>query len=550
MLEQLTLRNFVFSKNLVLNFSAGFCVLTGDSGAGKSLLVNALSTLLGAKLSPNLVADTNSAEIEALFAVASGSTAATWLADNELTDEENEGLLIVRRTIGSGGKRSSSFVNGRQVALSQLSEVVAMVMEICGQQSHYSLRLAPAQREILDGFANANNKQVAMLYKTYQASHKQWQQALIQQKEADAQQTLLTQSLVELQTLDFSQEKWTQMDTTLSQITHSSDLIQGCQRALQQLDGDDFNIQSMLASVKNEMELLVRIDERLNNVVTTLNDIMALSNDVTHDVSRYAESIQFDFQTQDEINTYVAQCHHLARKYGVSSPALLGEYQNEVEAALAALPTAQQCDRLGALAQSHRDNLLEACQELTDKRQRAAQLLSDSINVLLKKLAMAKAEFAVMLEALSEPTATGYEHVSFNIRTRATMAMGSIGEVASGGELSRIGLAISLSSGEVVDKSVSIFDEVDSGVSGAIASEIGQLLQMLGKTRQVICVTHLPQVAAYADAHWLVVGGNALTVNVLDGDNRVEEIARLHSGSKITEAARQHAKEMLADAHL
>ena len=561
MLTRLLLNNFIIARRVEIEFSKGFCVLTGETGAGKSLLVGALLLLAGGRAGAKVVyPPADSAEIQAVFTLAETDEARQYLQENDLQPADGEPLLV-RRVIGS--RRATAYINGRQVPLAQLAELMTLLIDICGQHAHYSLLAAAAQRRLLDSFADAGGAAaaVAAAYGYWRAAETRYDEAAAQAAAAETKRAQLQDILAELQPLDFSAERWQEMNDTLTRNANLSDLAAGCEQINAWLSGADVmsgdrdgsNVQAQLAQAQRLLSDLARHDAQLAAHLPALTDAEALVTDVARDVAAYAAQLSLDPEQEQQAEEFVAACHRAARKHGLPEPAQLGAFIAATETELAALPAAAAAEQLRQEADAARRELEESCHWLTALRKKGAAALTREVNALLHRLAMPTAQLTVELTPTQSPSASGSEAVALKIATRAGRAAGSLADVASGGELSRLGLALQLAAGRVRAAKVLVFDEVDAGVGGAAAATVGALLRQLSgadskadEERQVLCVTHLPQVAAQAQAHWCVSsGGEELTVTPLNTRQRVEEIARMQSGEKITDAARRHAKELL-----
>ena len=545
MLLHLCLRNYILTRHLEIEFPPGFCVLTGETGAGKSLLVGALALLAGdrsGEAKARRQDGGDNAEIEAAFSVAANAAAKQWLQDNALADDNDADMLLVRRVIGGGGRKSATFVNGRQTPLALAAEIVSLNLEICGQHAHYSLRAAAAHRDLLDSFAAADTGSVAAAYHRWRDAEKKHAACRVAQSQDDERRRILEADLTELTPLEFSDDKWRQTNDTLTKTTHAADLAAAVTRALQALAGDG-GAQTGLSAARRLLGEMRRHDNSVADMLQTLNDADGLINTLTRELSAYGDDLTLEPEQQIRAEEYVGECHRLARKHGLADAALLGKIITDKQAELDALPAAADLEKWREEEEAARQRLRALCDSLGDKRRLAAKTLEKKVNALLRRLAMPKARFVVTLPPLPTATAHGAEKVLFQIATRDNMAAGDIAAIASGGELSRLGLAIQLAAGQTQTAAASVFDEVDAGVGGATAGVVGALLKSLGETRQVLCVTHLPQVAACAAAHWRVEDG--MVVRRLSDEERIEEIARMNSGENITAAARAHAAEML-----
>ena len=545
MLTHLALRNFVIAERAEISFTEGFCALTGETGAGKSLLVGALALLAGGRAAANMVRPpADSAEVQAAFDIAAHPAAAQYLEENDLNAGADEPLLV-RRVIGA--RKSAAYINGRQVPLAQLAELMALLIDICGQHAHYSLRSSAAHRDLLDAYAKVDIAAVAAVHRQWRTAEDAHAKAAAMAADADARRGALTEELAELNAAGFSADKWQEMNTALTLHANIGDVADGCARALATLrgEGDDAGgVQAQLAQVRKILEGIAPHAPHLAEQLPTLTDADALCDEVARAVAHTADNLHTDPQALAAAEEFISTCHRLARKYALPDPARLGELIAEKEKTLAALPDAAAVEGLAQTAQAAYAALEKECAALTKKRHTAAKGLCKKVNTLLRQLAMAKAVLSVQFTPQA-PTAHGSEKVALQIVTRAGAAPADIGAVASGGELSRLGLAIQISASAGRAAAVSVFDEVDAGIGGAAAGVVGALMRQLGEQRQVLCVTHLPQVAARAHQHWCVQSGDTLQVQHLNEKARIEEIARMHSGEKITPAARKHAEELL-----
>lgn len=548
MLRRLALNHFVIVEHIEIELDGGFCVLTGETGAGKSLLVGALALLAGGRATAAMVRPpAPHAHVEAVFDIAHHDGVKQYLQDYDLAAEGDEAdTLIVRRVIG--GRKNAVYINGHSASLAQLGELMAPLIDICGQHAHYSLRSTAAHRRLLDEYAGADSAAVAAAYQQWRSCDEQYQAARHAAGQVEETRAMLTEILGELNALNFSADKWRQMNETLTRTANISDLLHGCAEIVRGLQGDEDGgggVQAGLAQVRRHLQAMQRHDADLSASLTTVEEADALLSDLLRDISRYAERLNDDPQAQEAADVFIADCHRAARKYRLADPAQLGEFIGERQRELESLPTAADIEQRAAAAAAARQALEQACGVLSRQRRLAAKKLTREVNATLHRLSMPKARLSVALTPQAQPGAHGSEKVAFEIVTRANMAPGSIAEVASGGELSRLGLAIQIAAGKVRGCAVSVFDEVDAGIGGSAAGVVGGLLRQLGENRQVLCVTHLAQVAAKAHAHWRVIGGDSLTVQPLSLPARVEEIARMQSGEVITESARSYAAELL-----
>ena len=550
MLSHLTLRRFVFMEEVMVDFTAGFCVLTGETGAGKSLLVDALSILAGGRASPTLIMPgAESFEVEAVFDV-SGCAVADYLRDNDLCGDNNE--MIVRRVAGK--PHSRAFINGRQIPLSILTEAMAQTVEICGQHNHYSLRKTAAHRAFLDSFGGAETEAA----KT-QTDYQQWSVAAAALKQAQDSSAVvarrrdaLDEELAELESLDFSVTKWEEQNRNLSRLSNVADLSAGSEEAQRLLEEQ---IADALSQVRRLLSDLLRLDDKLAAPLRCIEESATAANEAAHALSRYVDGLQTDPESQAVAENFISAAHRLARKYQLADPAKIATCIADKQNELADLAAQTDMETLQKNESNLAATLTKSCTALSKKRKKAAITLDKNATTMLRQLSMPDSFLQTQLTVLESPTAHGAEKVELLISTRKDAPPGAIADIASGGELSRLGLALQIAIGERRAKPVTVFDEVDSGIGGAAASTVGRFLQTLGQTQQVLCVTHLAQVAAHADAHWRVQaaekkGKRTALIQQLSDEERIEEIARIVGGAKINAAARANAADLLQQSKL
>ncbi len=530
MLVRLALRDFVAAREVEIELDGGFCALTGETGAGKSLLVDALALLAGGRAAASQIRQgAAAAEVEAAFVFDGGAE------------------LIARRIIAKDAKRSRAFIDGRQAPLLMLAERVAAAAEICGQHAHYSLLKPPAQRQLLDGYAGATADvaQVGVLYRKWRAAADGLTKAQTEAEQQTAQREQLQQECARLRAVGFSIDRWRDANAKLSRLENAADLAKGCAEALAALEGDGGGEEKLAAALRI-VQALSRKDKQLREAAEQTAASLQSLQESARVLRMYAQDISSDPRELAECEQFVAEAHKLARQYRLPDTEQLAECLREKETMLRQLAKAADVGAMQKAEKLARQKLDSACASLGNKRQKTARKLERALAGLLPKLAMPEAKMKVQLTPLAEPTSTGGERAEFLITTHGKGEWGGIGHIASGGELSRLGLALQIAGGDFRAAPSVVFDEVDAGIGGAAAAVVGQLLRQLGKTRQVLCVTHLAQVAAGADYHWRVKMGDnrAVQVHLLDEKERVEELARMSGGETITDSARAHAAEL------
>jgi len=550
MLAHLSIRNYLLVESVELDFEPGLTVLTGETGAGKSILVDALALALGDRAEGGVVrSGAARAEIAAEFAIERLPQLASWLDESGFASED--GSLILRRVIETGG-RSRGFINGSSATLAQLKDAAEFLLDIHGQHAHHALLRPQTQREVLDAYAGAQ-QQVAVVGEAWHA----WQAARQRRLEAEThgqarqiEREGLSLAVDELRALGGDLARWDEIQNEHARLAHVTTLIEGSHALIQGLDEDEAAVSSQLGEMSAKLDAMQAVDDSLKEVATLLDSASADLAEAVHALRRYADSLNLDPERLAELDRLLADMHRLARKHRVQPDALAGLLQ-QFEARLAELAASDDLDVLQAAEDSAWAHYQSAAKPLTALRRKAATALSKQVTAALNELALAGGQLAIELQPAGEPRAHGLEDVSFLVASHPGLPLGPLGKVASGGELSRISLAIQTALSGVAGVPTLIFDEVDVGIGGSVAEAVGRRLAKLGETRQVLVITHLPQVAARGSHHLRVAkvaSGGLVTshIEVLDEATRVEEIARMLGGLKITATTRQHAAEMLA----
>ena len=548
MLRRLTIRDFVIVDRLDLEFAAGFGALTGETGAGKSILLDALGLALGGRGEAAMVrSGRERADVAAEFDLPAGEGLAAWLVEQELPADE--GMLILRRTIDMGG-RSRAWINGVAATLAQLRAAGEWLADIHGQHAHHALLRTDAQRALLDAQAGAG-----ALVAEVAARHREWQRLLRLQREAEAdsassarERELLAWQLRELEQVGFDIEEWAEINAEHARLAHAASLIEGAEAAVVALGEGELAVCSVLGRLDGRIAALADFDAGLADVRELISAAAIQADEALHALRRYRDRLDLDPGRLAELERRIAAVMEAARKYRVQPeelPALAQQWRERLDTLEATADPA----RLAAAAQAARAAFESVAAELTAARLPAARRLSEEIAAAMQDLAMAGGRFEVALTPCA-PSAAGVEEVEFRVAANAGQPLRSLAKVASGGELSRIGLAIQVITSRDSAVPTLIFDEVDVGIGGRVAEIVGKLLARLGQDRQVLCVTHLPQVAACADWQWRIAkreqGGETLSeVAPLDDAARVEEVARMLGGVNITSTTREHAAEML-----
>ena len=549
MLKFLGIRDFVIVSSLELDFSAGFTALTGETGAGKSILIDALSLALGERGDATMVRNgCERAEIAAEFDIAALPKLQAWLREQELEGDTN--VCLLRRVLDAGG-RSRGFINGRSATLQQLREAGDQLLDIHGQHAHQSLVRADAQRVLLDGYAGMAGaaEQVAELYREWQTLRRR-RISLSENAEAvAAERELLQFQRNEMEGLGFNVAEWNALQDDYARLAHAASLLETAAFGIETLSEADNACLAQLNALTARLRDGLEHDASLGETLRMLESAQAELQEAVYALRHYQQRLDTDPQRLREQEQRIQSVMDAARKYRVA-PEQLDEALQRTLARLAELGGDADLAELEQQEKSAQQSYLSAAQKLTAARKKAAGKLAREITAALQTLAMLGGSFAVALLPLAEGNAFGLETIEFQVAANPGVPPRSLAKVASGGELSRISLAIQVATSQVASVPTLIFDEVDSGIGGRVAEIVGHLLKKLGKSYQVLCVTHLPQVAAAADQQWQVSKAveNGVTLShiaLLDGEQRVEEIARMLGGIRITETTRKHAAEML-----
>ncbi|MGB2832848.1 MAG: DNA repair protein RecN [Methylotenera sp.] len=549
MLQTLSIRDFVIVDQLNLDFERGYTVLTGETGAGKSILIDALSLALGARNEGEVVRQgCDKAEMSANFSLADNPEAQAWLLENEMQSDDNE--LVLRRVIYADG-RSRAFINGTSATVSQLKELGEFLVDIYSQNAHHSLLKLATQRIVLDDFGG-----LTTLAQEVAASYKVWHQLHTTRLEMERNATQYADELAdlrdktrELNQLGFDLEEWDALQQEHSRLSHGASLLNGCETSRELLSEGEISALRQLASAQHKLQTLRDFDANLDEPLAALDSAIIQLEEADRFLNRYVQKTELDPARLVEVEARIQTVHSTARKYRTSVetlPELLMQWQARM-AELAGVGEDGELVKKEAAALA---NYTERAQKLSADRQLAAKILSEKITVEMQRLSLTGGKFEVVLTP-QEKSAVGLEQVEFLVAGHAGVTVRPLNKVASGGELSRISLAIRVVTAQRGSVPTMIFDEVDVGIGGGVAEIVGQLLKQLGAERQVLVITHLPQVAALGAQHLrvsksLVNAQTLSTIMPLNHVARIEEIARMLGGIELTETTRQHAKEMLA----
>ncbi|HEY3520981.1 MAG TPA: DNA repair protein RecN [Rhodanobacteraceae bacterium] len=554
MLTRLSVRNFAVVEAAEIDFGKGLTVVTGETGAGKSLLVDALLLLSGARADSGMVrAGCDRAELSAEFDLRHAADARAWLVEQAMDDED--GGCTLRRVIAEGGSRA--WINGRAASLNQLSELVSTLVEVHGQHEHQALLERAQQLQLLDAFGALQEPSSRVRELT--ARHREIlsrERALSGGEDAQARIELLRHELAELERWALPPGALAELETQHQRLANAGRLAEGASGLAELLDGDsEYATSRSLARARSELDKLAALDPSLKEPLELLDTAGIQLGEASDALSRYAQDLDLDPRRYAEVDAHLTALHDLARRHRAPAAELHAKTESLREE-LQALEGAG--DALAKLAAQRTQILRDydaAAQALSKSRSAAAKRLGKAVSELMGELGMAGGSFAVELQAQpgDDPDPQGRERCEFTVSANAGMPLRPLRRVASGGELSRIGLAIEVAALGADATGTMVFDEVDAGIGGAVAETVGAKLRALGSRCQVLCVTHLPQVAAQGHAHLQVaksVEGKSTRTHIaaLDAKGRNEELARMLGGVEIDREARAHAKRMLEKA--
>ena len=553
MLQTIALRDFVIVDALELDFTSGFTVLTGETGAGKSILLDALGLVLGERADSSQIREgCNRAEISALFQIDADVQAAiaSWLDENGFPSEDKGHSLFLKRIVESNG-RSRAFINGSVATLTQLREAGDQLVDIHGQHAHQLLLKGGAQRDLLDRHAGlgALVSDVSSAFRTASDLRKQLAQAENAGQDLARERERLEWQLEELTELAPITGEWLTIQSDHSRLANAAKIISGCQESITILSESDHSVDSSLSKMNAVMHDLVEHDPNLKDIADALESAQIQVDEAVHGLNRYLQKLDLDPERLAQLEVRMQNLHSAARKYKVDADAL-PQLLTDTADHLRALTAAQDIEALRTKVKQAEEVYLKAAKQLSQKRSKAAAQLSKEVTLAMQDLSMAGGQLEIALLPLAEGGVSGLEQIEFQVAGHAGSTPRSLAKVASGGELARISLAISVITSKASFTPTLIFDEVDAGIGGAVAETVGKLLRQLGESHQIICVTHLPQVAAQGNHHLKVsksqAGNTTLSqVSTLGRNERVEEIARMLGGATITDTTRRHARELL-----
>ncbi|ENV12226.1 DNA repair protein RecN [Acinetobacter schindleri] len=545
MLTHLTLINFALADHLAIDIHQGFNVLTGETGAGKSLLLDALSACLGERTDTNYVRyGSEKADVTATFSYQDNSPEALWLKEHELDDESGE--IHLRRVIFATG-RSKAWINGRPSSLSELKEIGRLLVQLYSQHSQQQLLEPPYPKHWLDRYYNFYEPAQAVrdAYSTWHKNIRQHQAALDAQATRKQRMETLELQLEELE--DVVQIDYQEIEQEFDRLSHHEAIMQDCVYSLNGLDEAEQNINQELSSILRRVESHAGRSEQLSEIYTSLLNAQSEIEDATANLRHFMDRQSFDPERMEELNSQLEVFHRLARKYR-TQPELLKEEYETWQAELAQLHQLEDPETLAEQVELSYQEFLAKAQHLDEIRREAAGPLAKQLTEQVKQLALPEAYFEFKFEPLDEPNSEGLSFIQLLFTANKGIPAQPLARVASGGELSRIALVMQVMNAEKTEAEVLVFDEIDVGISGGTAEIVGRLLADLAQHVQILCITHQAQVAAQSDQHLLVkkqqTDPASSTILDLKEDERIQELARMTGGVEINETTLQHARQL------
>ncbi len=553
MLQTLALRDFVIVDQIELDFASGFTVLTGETGAGKSILLDALGLVLGERADSGQIREgSHRAEISALFKVDAEQIHhfSQWLDEQGFPVEDDGQSLLLKRIVESNG-RSRAFINGSVATLIQLREAGDQLVDIHGQHAHQLLLKGGAQRELLDRHANLMTlaTEVSQSFKALSDSRRRLEQAENAGQDIERERERLEWQLEELTDLSPQEGEWVNIQSEHARLANGAKIITGCQEAIDVLSDAENSVESTLSKASTSMSALAEHDSALMDISQALETAQIQIDEAVHSLNRYLQKLELDPARLEQVEERMQALHSAARKYRIEAdalPALLIATSERLDA----LTASQNIEALREKVKQEEAGYLKLAKQLSQKRSKAAIELGQLVTDAMQELSMAGGQLEIALIPMNEGGSNGLEQIEFLVAGHAGSTPRPLSKVASGGELARISLAISVITSKASFTPTLIFDEVDAGIGGAVAETVGQLLRQLGESHQILCVTHLPQVAAQGNHHLKVSKSQSADKTLsqvipLGRSERVEEIARMLGGATITDTTRRHARELL-----
>lgn len=554
MLAHLSVNNFAIVKSLQLELSKGMTTITGETGAGKSIAIDALSLCLGGRAEAGMVRQgEEKTEVSAAFILDNNLHATRWLEDNDLLDNKE---CILRRIITKEG-RSRAFINGSPVPLSQLKALGQLLINIHGQHAHHQLMKSEHQMAMLDQYAGHISllKETRLAYQAWRQADNQLNQLKENSQQNQAQIQLLEYQIKELNELAIGEEEFNELEQEHKRLSNSGDLATLCQQAIELIyEGEEVNALGILQSAINSLDQLAGLDTKLAQLPSMVAEAMIQLEEANSELRHYLDSIDVDPERMTYVEERYSKVISISRKHHIAAENLYQHHQDLLKQIEQLDCSEEKLQVIEKDVEKHYQTFITIADKLHKSRSRYAKELDKLISQSMHELSMEKAKFCIEVKhETAHPSPLGFDTVTFLVSTNPGQPLQPIAKVASGGELSRISLAIQVITAQKVDTPSLIFDEVDVGISGPTAAVVGRMLRTLGESTQVLCVTHLPQVAGCGHQQLFVskqakAGKTETQMKRLDTEQRITELARLLGGSKITESTLANAKELLVAA--
>ena len=544
-LKRIALRDFVIVEQLEVDFQAGFTVLTGETGAGKSILIDALQLVLGGRADADFVRQ-GAAKAELIAEFSTPATLQAWLTE---ADMQHDDSLLLRRVIDAQGK-SKFWINGVAATATQLRHIAASLVEIHGQHAWQSLMQPDSVRKLLDAYASASSTQVQQAFATWRQADKALVQARAMEEHNQRERERLLWQIGEVEKLAPQADEWAELNTQHGRLSNAQALMDAANAAITALDDDDSGATAFANRALHLLQSQSHVEPGFATMAETMESAIAQMEDVSRSLSAYLRHAELDPERLDALDQRLGSWLSLARRYKRPPEelhALLQSWKDD----LRHIDAASDIDDLHQQVQQAQAQYLQHAKALSLLRSKAAARLSKAITEAMQDLGMAGGRFVATVAPAKEPRSDGIDDVELLAAGHPGADPKPIAKVASGGELSRISLAIAISTSQLGQAPTLIFDEIDSGIGGAVADAVGRVMHSLGSDRQVLAVTHLAQVAARSDHHLVVTkhrakNGSTSHIAPLDAQTRVDEIARMLGGETISDTSRAHAREMIA----
>ena len=556
MLSHLSIKNYATVESLEIEFQPGMTVITGETGAGKSIILGALGFTLGDRADKTIVRPGASrADIVAEFSVSNIKSAQSWLVDHDLILESDPHQCLLRRVVNHDG-RSRGYINGSPVTLTNLKDLGDMLMDIHSQHEHHSLLQRATHQRLLDDFGVDQKLRNNLLstWKQWQTNHQKLTALKDQTSASSAQAQLLAYQLSEIEELDVQDDEVEQLDSEFKALSHADDTLNVVHGALEECEGDEQSLANQIAQITQRLRSLKSNAEALGPAIALMEAAEIQLSEAVNELRRFGEGFQADPERLDTVNRRLGALHDLARKHKVPASEL-GQLIRDLKDQLSRFENSgAELEQLQANDGLLREQYQKLATDVSKQRRRAANKLDKAVNSELKHLGMPHAELSVTLTASTgdAPSQHGLETVEFLVSTNPGQAANSLIKVASGGELSRISLAIQVITAQTSETPSLVFDEVDVGIGGGVAKVVGEMLRQLGQSTQILCVTHQAQVAGQGHHHFYVSKSaqsesTVTSVLSLEGEQIVKEIARMLAGEELSEESLAHAQQLVAN---